>query len=61
LEDGIDVRGYCYWSIFDNFEWGLGYRPTFGIIAVDRATQVRTPKPSAEWLGRVARANMLFS
>jgi len=59
LQDGIEVRGYCYWSIFDNFEWAQGYRPTFGLIAVDRVTQKRTPKPSAEWLGRVARAKTL--
>lgn len=43
--------------MLDNFEWLLGYRPTFGLIAVDRKTQVRTVKPSAEWLGKIARAN----
>jgi beta-glucosidase len=59
LEDGIDVRGYFCWSAFDNFEWNSGYRPQFGIIAVDRKTQQRTPKPSAHWLGSVARANHL--
>lgn len=57
LEDGIDVRGYFAWSALDNFEWVSGYGPKFGIIAVDRATQARTPKPSAHWLGAVARAN----
>ncbi|HEX6270564.1 MAG TPA: family 1 glycosylhydrolase [Anaerolineales bacterium] len=59
LKDGLDVRGYTYWSAFDNFEWSLGYRPTFGLIAVDRETQERTVKPSARWLGAVARANAL--
>ena len=59
LEDGIDVRGYFCWSAFDNFEWNSGYRPKFGIIAVDRATMERTPKPSARWLGTVSRANRL--
>jgi len=57
LQDGIDVRGYFCWSAFDNFEWNSGYRPKFGIIGVDRSTQQRTPKPSAYWLGAVARAN----
>ena len=57
LRDGIDVRGYTYWSAFDNYEWSLGYRPTFGLIAVDRSTQLRTAKPSAHWLGTIARAN----
>ncbi|MDQ1438231.1 MAG: beta-glucosidase [Acidimicrobiaceae bacterium] len=55
LADGIDVRGYVYWSALDNFEWAYGYRPTFGLIAVDRTTFARTPKPSAEWLGRRAQ------
>jgi beta-glucosidase len=59
LADGVDVRGYLYWSALDNFEWSHGYGPTFGLVAVDRATQVRTPKPSAAWLGGVARANAL--
>jgi len=59
LEDGLDVRGYTYWSAFDNFEWMLGYEPTFGLVAVDRETQKRKPKPSAWWLGDVARANGL--
>ncbi len=57
LNDGLDVRGYTYWSAFDNFEWGLGYRPTFGLIAIDRKTQTRTVKPSARYLGAIARAN----
>jgi len=59
LEEGIDVRGYVYWSALDNFEWAFGYRPQFGIVAVDRATQQRTAKPSAAWLGAIARANAL--
>ena len=59
LDDGIDVRGYFYWSLMDNFEWAYGYRPQFGLVAVDRETQVRTLKPSAEWLGGIARANRM--
>ena len=59
LEDGLEVRGYTYWSAFDNFEWSLGYRPTFGLVAVDRMTQVRTLKPSARWLGAIAQANSI--
>lgn len=57
LRDGIDVRGYYYWSVFDNFEWNRGYAMTFGMVAVDRATQARTLKPSASWYGSIARAN----
>jgi beta-glucosidase len=59
LDDGIEVLGYTYWSLLDNFEWAYGYRPRFGLIAVDRATFARTVKPSAEWLGAVASKNAL--
>ncbi len=59
LADGIDVRGYLYWSLLDNFEWSYGYGPTFGLVAVDRATQQRHVKDSARWLGEVARTRQL--
>lgn len=55
ITDGVPLRGYVHWSAFDNFEWALGYRMQFGLIGVDRATQVRTPKPSARFLGDIAR------
>ena len=45
-KDGIDIRGYFYWSITDNLEWELGFGPRFGMIHVDYDTLVRTPKDS---------------
>ena len=57
LDDGLDVRGYFYWSLLDNFEWVLGYGPTFGMVKVDRSTFERRPKPSAAWYGELARTN----
>jgi beta-glucosidase len=59
IADGIDVRGYTYWSLLDNFEWTFGYVPRFGLAAVDRTTFVRTPKPSAERYADIVRANAL--
>ena len=59
LADGIEVQGYTYWSALDNFEWAAGYLPKFGLVAVDRETQARMVKPSARWLGDIAKANAL--
>ena len=61
LADGVDLRGYHYWSALDNFEWNHGYGPKFGLIGVDRQTQERSVKDSARFLGRVARQNALVS
>jgi beta-glucosidase len=57
LADGIDVRGFVYWSALDNFEWHHGYGQRFGLIAVDRETQERSVKPSAWRLGKIARSS----
>ena len=59
IDDGIDVRGYIHWSMMDNYEWLEGYRPKFGLVEVDRATQQRKPKQTAYWLGEIAKRNAL--
>src|SRR5690606_41969574 len=50
MRQGVDLRGYLVWSLFDNFEWGYGYAKRFGIIRVDYETQERILKDSAHWL-----------
>jgi beta-glucosidase len=60
LAEGIDVRGYLYWSSFDNFEWAEGYRPRFGLVGIDREDGLRrVVRPSAHAFGRVARTGRL--
>ena len=54
IRDGIPVKGYFCWSLLDNFEWQKGFAMTFGLIAVDRSTQKRFPKPSLAFLGSYA-------
>ncbi len=52
-EAGVDVRGYFYWSMLDNFEWAWGYEKRFGIIRVDYDTQQRSIKDSGREYMRI--------
>ena len=54
IADGLPVKGYFHWSLMDNFEWQKGFAMNFGLIAVDRSTMARTPKPSLAVLGSCA-------
>ncbi len=56
IDQGVDVRGYCAWSLLDNFEWSLGYSKRFGLFHLDYANQVRTWKASARYYQRVIAA-----
>ena len=60
MQDGVDVRGYMVWSLFDNFEWAEGYNKRFGIIRVDYENQKRTIKDSGEWYAQVIRTNQIY-
>ena len=53
IEQGVDLRGYCAWSLMDNLEWSLGYSKRFGIVHVDFETLQRTPKDSAHFYSSV--------
>ncbi len=35
IQESVDVRGYFYWSLFDNFEWDKGFWPRFGLVEID--------------------------
>lgn len=58
---GVDVRGYYEWSLFDNFEWALGFAPHFGLYSVDDKTYARTPTLGATVLGDIAESRTVTS
>ena len=46
--EGIDVRGYFYWSLLDNFEWSEGFNMKFGLYAVHRKTKARSLRKGSQ-------------
>ena len=58
VNDGYDVRGYIYWSLLDNYEWGK-YKKHYGLYHVDRSTPelTRTKKTGAEYFESVIKGS----
>ncbi|MGD9795034.1 MAG: family 1 glycosylhydrolase, partial [Acidimicrobiia bacterium] len=59
MDAGVRVDGYFAWTLLDNFEWAKGYRTRFGLVHVDHATQVRTPRDSFHWYREVCETGRL--
>ncbi|VGO12606.1 Beta-glucosidase A [Pontiella desulfatans] len=55
IQDGAPLTGYFAWSFMDNYEWACGYRPRFGLIHTDYATQTRTIKDSGRMFAEIIR------
>ncbi|XVF49662.1 hypothetical protein PTKIN_Ptkin04bG0030900 [Pterospermum kingtungense] len=49
INNGVNVKGYFYWNLFDDFEWSEGYTIRFGLYYIDYKTLKRIPKKSATW------------
>ncbi len=56
LEKGIDVRGYFYWSLIDNYEWLQGLDARFGLYRVDFNTLKRRPTNAAAYYSYLIRS-----
>jgi beta-glucosidase len=59
IADGIDIRGYYFWSTWDNFEWHLGPSMRFGLYECDPLTMKRTPRPSAGLYASLAHSRKI--
>ncbi|MEM1509114.1 MAG: beta-galactosidase BgaS [Thermofilaceae archaeon] len=53
--EGVEVKGYFHWNLFDNLEWAQGYRMRFGLFYVDFATKKRYARPSALVFREIAK------
>ncbi|KAL5815000.1 hypothetical protein ACOSQ3_025799 [Xanthoceras sorbifolium] len=50
IENGVNVKGYFYWSLFDDFEYLAGYMARFGFYYIDYKNNLtRIPKDSVKW------------
>jgi beta-glucosidase len=49
LRNGLDVRGYYYWTLIDNYEWLIGLDARFGLYRVDFETLKRFPTSAAAY------------
>ena len=59
LQEGVDVRGYFWWSLLDNFEWDKGFAPRFGLLAVDYENASRSVRPFALRYKKICEDNAL--
>jgi beta-glucosidase len=57
VTDGMNVKGYFYWSLLDNFEWAFGFEKRFGLHQVDYATQKRTLREGSRKYPEIIRAS----
>lgn len=57
ISAGLDVKGYFYWSLLDNYEWVEGFEPQFGLVEVDFKTQERKVRPSGHVYEEIIQNN----
>jgi len=58
INDGVNLRGYYYWSLMDNFEWASGYSKKFGLVKIDHKTLERSVKKSGKWYGEFIKGHL---
>jgi beta-glucosidase len=55
------VKGYFHWTLVDNFEWERGWTQRFGLWELDRETQGRKKRLSAELYAQICQQNGISS
>ena len=57
IADGVNVKGYFYWSLLDNFEWAFGFEKRFGLYSIDFRTQSRTLRAGSRKYPEIIQQN----
>ncbi|NLD48507.1 MAG: glycoside hydrolase family 1 protein [Clostridiaceae bacterium] len=55
INEGIPVKRYYYWTLFDNFEWLEGETTSFGLVECDFRTFERRIKNSAKLYSEICK------
>lgn len=59
IAEGVDIKGYFWWSTFDNFEWNLGCTYRFGLYRTDFNTMQRIHTSSVEAYHQISSSNSI--
>ncbi|OGM18742.1 hypothetical protein A2685_02785 [Candidatus Woesebacteria bacterium RIFCSPHIGHO2_01_FULL_37_10] len=59
INEKVEVKGYFYWSLMDNFEWHLGRDVRFGLFEIDYKTLKRIPRNSVSIYGQITETNSI--
>lgn len=59
ISEGVDIKGYFWWSLIDNFEWDYGFGPKFGLIDINYNTFERRIKPFAYTYAKICKENKI--
>lgn len=57
IQSGVNIKGFFYWSLIDNFEWDKGFAARFGLIEINYENQKRTIRPSAYVYSEIIKQN----
>jgi beta-glucosidase len=61
IKRGVDLHGYCHWSLIDNYEWHQGYWPKFGLVEIERYNNLkRTPRKSFYYYATICSRNEIL-
>ncbi len=59
LNSGVNIRGYFWWSLLDNFEWDKGYKHKFGLVEVDFNNFSRVVRSFALEYKKICESNIV--
>ncbi|MFH1772145.1 MAG: family 1 glycosylhydrolase [Candidatus Omnitrophota bacterium] len=57
--EGINIKGYYWWSLMDNFEWDKGFCPKFGLYEVNFSTMERKMRAFAGEYSRICKTRRI--